>query len=197
MVMNCLGRKKAASASKEKNVQKCDHDEISCKCNNHHHDHDHKHDHNHHDYCNETADYGIILVKKYTKIRDTAMWRRAMNDPNHRGVRPKTVVIEKEESEGIVDRLMAVFCGACISEKYNPSTDLDLSGTTVSGDSSAGSESDDEDKNVILMQQDRFQQEQQDKEERKDLKDLSLLTDVSMLTDGSPIDNYGDCSVNA
>lgn len=179
--MNFLGRKKAASASKEKNGENCD---ISCKCDNH--NHGHNQDRNHHDPRNETADYGIILVKKYTV--PSALWRKACNDPNHRGVRPKQNKIE-EETTGIVDNLTAIFCGACISDKYDVvSNDPDTSGytgTTTSGDSSDRSESYEEGKNPILLRQDQYHWEQKYK---KDIKDLSLLTDVSMLTDGSPID---------
>jgi hypothetical protein len=139
---------------------------------------------------NETADYGIIIVKNFKEQTPPSlglglgMGLKKNNGPNHRGYRANknnTKTIDtKDEPEGIVDRLASALCGACLSENAMVSvfwSGPSFSGTasTASEDSASKSRSDDGSGNAI----ERFMQEVQQRQ------DVSVLTDVSFLTDAS------------
>lgn len=134
---------------------------------------------------NVSGDYGIILVKKYRKLRSSSFVHEEPRTVpiNHRGIRP-TATKKNEAPERFVDVLAAALCGVCVSERYVVHEEPSTASTTVSDDSSEHSENGDMTRpNAILLRQNKFKEE----EELKQFEE-SIVTDVSFLTDGSPTD---------
>jgi len=170
-------RKKATSATKERRREQnpssmpLSDDEISSKYST-----------NDDDDANVSGDYGIILVKKYRKLRSSSfVEEEPRNTPNHRGIRP-TAIKKNESRGGFVDVLTSALCGVCVSEKYVMHEEPSTASTTVVSDDSS-QQSGNGDTNAILQRQNKFKEE----EELKQLEE-SIVTDVSFLTDGSPTD---------
>lgn len=170
------GRKQATSANKERRK-----DENPSSVPLSDNERTGKYNTNDDNHSNVSGDYGIILVKKYRKLRSSSfVEEEPMNTPNHRGIRPN--VIKKNEARGgFVDVLTSALCGVCVSEKYVMHEEPSTANTTVSDDSSQ--QSGNGDTNAILLRQNKFREE----EELKQLEE-SIVTDVSFLTDGSPRD---------
>mmetsp|Transcript_2549 Transcript_2549/g.6126 ORF Transcript_2549/g.6126 Transcript_2549/m.6126 type:complete len:268 (-) Transcript_2549:199-1002(-) len=172
MAMASNGRKKATSATRERRNDQypssmpMSDDEISGND------------------ANVSGDYGIILVKKYRKLRSSSfVHEEPRTMPNHRGIRP-TANKTNQAPERFVDVLAAALCGVCVSERYAVHEEPSTASTTVSDDSSEQSSIGDMTRpNAILLRQNRFKEEA----ETKQLEE-SIVTDVSFLTDGSPTD---------
>lgn len=141
---------------------------------------------------NETADYGIIIIKKFEEQATPPLGfgmglQKKNNGPSHRGYHAINNNAESidtnNEPGGIVNFLTTAFCGACISDNANISgfwSGPSFSGTASTasiGDSAASkSKSSDEGSGNAI---ERFMQEVQQRQ------DVSVLTDVSFLTDAS------------
>lgn len=171
--MNFFGRKKAVSINGEKR-----NDLIPSAYNKYCNKYDKNAD-KEDDCSNATGDYGVILIKTDQHLKSSSVWDKGKNTytTNHRGKHSSEQNKPKDAPEGLVERLSFAICGICASDKYVWHEYPSAASTDISEDSfdKAGP-------NAILIRQNQFLEEENQRLE------TSLLTDVSFLTDGSPMD---------